>query len=93
MSTRTPYHMETFPPEEIFIYEQEEASKMYLLKKGVVTAKGRIFTAGAVLGEDMLVGSRRPNGFNARTLTYSVGRCGASLTLELESDMLSTLDT
>jgi len=64
-------HTETFPPEEIFIYEQEEASKMYLLKKGVVTAKGRIFTAGAVLGEDMLVGSRRPNGFNARTLTYS----------------------
>ena len=62
---------ESYPPDETFILADKPATKLCLIKKGVIVAKGRILNAGMVLGEEMLADNDRLNGYDARAMTYS----------------------
>jgi hypothetical protein len=51
--------------EETFIFADKPATKLCLIKKGIVVAKGQVLNAGMVLGEEMLADRDRLNGYTA----------------------------
>eukprot|EP00898_Chlorokybus_atmophyticus_P006459 jgi/Chlat1/6814/Chrsp51S06501 len=60
---------ETFPPLETFINTRDKSDKMYIIRKGVVSCRGRLHTNDMVLGEDMVFGFVQRK-YSARTLTF-----------------------
>ena len=59
---------ETFPQGEEIVHAGQISTKMYIVERGVVGGKGRVFTSGKVFGEEVLGGS--PAAFTARAMTY-----------------------
>mmetsp|Transcript_28338 Transcript_28338/g.92542 ORF Transcript_28338/g.92542 Transcript_28338/m.92542 type:complete len:888 (-) Transcript_28338:70-2733(-) len=63
----------TFAPDELVIVRGEQALFMFVVQRGIVASEGRIYTAGKVLGEDMLVSRNNLEmlrDYDARALTY-----------------------
>mmetsp|Transcript_27390 Transcript_27390/g.89649 ORF Transcript_27390/g.89649 Transcript_27390/m.89649 type:complete len:686 (+) Transcript_27390:150-2207(+) len=61
---------ETFPQSEEIIKQGELATKMYIVERGVVGGKGRVFTSGKVFGEDILAGEGEAT-YTARAMTFT----------------------
>ena len=61
---------ETYPRSEVIVKMGEEATKMYIVERGVVGGKGRVFTSGKVLGEESLCGSMAAD-YTAIAMTYT----------------------
>lgn len=62
---------ETYPQTEEIVLAGEISTKMYIVEKGVVGGKGRVFTSGKVFGEEVLGGGSQTT-FTARAMTYCV---------------------
>jgi len=62
---------ESYPPDETFILADQPATKLCLIKKGIAVSKGRIFTAGMTLGDEMLMDRDIISGHSARSMTYT----------------------
>ena len=63
--------IESLPPNEEFIASNTSPTKLCLIQKGIVIAKGIMLRAGKVLGEEMLMDRNKTNGYTARTMTYT----------------------
>jgi len=61
---------ETFPQGEEIIKEGEIGVKMYIVQRGVVAGKGKVYCMGKVFGEDIL-GGEIASTYTVRALTYS----------------------
>lgn len=59
----------TYPANEFVLREGEPPDRLIFINKGVVVCRGRVHTAGNVIGEDMLY-SKVKLAFSARTLTF-----------------------
>lgn len=62
--------LETYPPEERIINEDDESNKLYVIKQGVVISRGIVKTTNGVFGEDMLYRTRQ-RGYRAVTLSFT----------------------
>lgn len=60
---------ETYPQTEEIVTAGEISTKMYIVERGVVGGKGRVFTSGKVFGEEVLGGGSQAS-FTARAMTY-----------------------
>ena len=60
---------ETYPQSEEIVRAGEISTKMYIVERGVVGGKGRVFTSGKVFGVEVLGGGSQA-GFTARAMTY-----------------------
>ena len=60
---------ETFPQGEEIVHAGQISTKMYIVERGVVGGKGRVFTSGKVFGEEVLGGGSQA-AFTARAMTY-----------------------
>lgn len=61
---------ETFPRGETIVKMGDAAEKMYIVERGVVGGKGRVFTSGKVLGEESLCGEMTAD-YTAVAMTYT----------------------
>jgi len=58
----------TYPQDEEILRVGEFSTQLYIVERGVVGGKGRVFTSGKVFGEEVLGGGVA--GFTARAMTY-----------------------
>jgi len=63
-------NVETFPQGEKIIHGGEVNERLFIVQRGVVGGKGRVFTAGKVFGEDILCGDGVST-YTARALTFA----------------------
>ena len=59
----------TYPANEFVLREGDPPDRLIFINKGVVVCRGRVHTAGSIIGEDMLYSTLRRT-FNARSLTF-----------------------
>ena len=60
---------ETFPQGEEIVRAGAISTRLYIVERGVVGGKGRVFTSGKTFGEEVLNGGA-PTAFTARAMTY-----------------------
>ena len=60
---------ETFPQGETIVKAGALSTKLFIVERGVVGGKGRVFTSGKTFGEEVLNGGT-PTAFTARAMTY-----------------------
>ena len=75
---------ETFPQSEEIVMAGTISTKLYIVERGVVGGKGRVFTSGKVFGEEVLGGGSQA-AFTARAMTY----CDVFALLGLDLDEIS----
>ena len=59
----------TFPQGEEIVRAGAISTRLYIVERGVVGGKGRVFTSGKTFGEEVLNGGA-PTAFTARAMTY-----------------------
>ena len=60
----------TFPQGEEIVRAGALSTRLYIVERGVVGGKGRVFTSGKTFGEEVLNGGEAPTAFTARAMTY-----------------------
>ena len=60
----------TFPQGEEIVRAGARSARLYIVERGVVGGKGRVFTSGKTFGEEVLNGGNAPTAFTARAMTY-----------------------
>ena len=60
----------TFPQGEDIARAGALSTRLYIVERGVVGGKGRVFTSGKTFGEEVLNGGNAPTAFTARAMTY-----------------------
>lgn len=61
--------LETYPPSENIINEDDESNALFVIKQGVVICRGVVKTTNGVFGEDMLWRTRQ-RGYRAQSLSF-----------------------
>jgi len=62
---------ESYPAGETIVRPGEPADQMYIVEKGLVAAKGRIYSGGSVFGQDMVYENSRRT-YTANSLTNTI---------------------
>ena len=59
------------PVNELLIREGESAATMYIVRRGLVGAHGRVYRKGKFIGDDMIMGSDMKREYRAQCLTFT----------------------